>query len=251
MVALRSVGKVFHQDGQDLEALVDVSFDVEDREIVALVGPSSCGKSTILRLISGLAEPSSGSLALQGRTPAEFRSQGRTGFVFQRPALLPWRTLLDNLLLPAQVKGVDPSISVPKAQRLLGLVGLSSFERAYPHQLSGGMTQRAAFARALMSDPEPALLLLDEPFSATDEITREQIWQDFRAMWSKLELTVILVTHSVTEATFLADRVLVMSPRPGKVVRTVELESPFARTRDYLRSDAFARAVVEVRRAIE
>ncbi len=207
------------------KALENVSFSVQQGELICLVGPSGCGKSTLLRIVAGLLPPSTGSIELRGQP---HRTPGREiGLVFQQPTLLPWRSVEANIALPLEVAGVSQDVLRQRVGSLLALVGLADFAHEYPANLSGGMAQRAAIARALAQDPE--LLLLDEPFGALDALTREAMATELLRIWEATKKTVLMVTHSVEEAALLADRVIVMSPRPGRV--TNDIEVPLQRPR--------------------
>jgi NitT/TauT family transport system ATP-binding protein len=205
--------------GEDVEALSEVSLSVRAGEFVSVVGPSGCGKSTMMMLVSGLIKPSAGRIAVDGEAVLKPRSS--VGIVFQRDVLLEWRSVLDNVLLPMEIKHLRRADFIGKAETLLRQVGLEGFEAKFPSELSGGMRQRVAICRALVQ--EPGLLLMDEPFGALDALTREQMNIDLQRMWSRVENTVVFITHSIEEAVFLSDRVLVMSPRPGRVVADLEV----------------------------
>jgi NitT/TauT family transport system ATP-binding protein len=207
-----------------LQALAPMDLDVRDGEFISVVGPSGCGKSTLLRLIAGLTPASEGTLELDGK-PVH-GSVTELGIVFQQPVLLEWRTAIQNVLFQVEMRGKAPGPYRERALALLDQVGLREFADAYPHQLSGGMRQRVAIARSLLHDP--SLLLMDEPFGALDALTRQQMRVDIEAMWMRRRMTVVFVTHSVDEAVLLADRVVVMSPRPGRVdqILTVDLPRP-------------------------
>ncbi len=204
------------------------------RSIVAIVGPNGSGKSTLLRLIGGLLTPDAGEIRIDGR-PVE-GADARIGFCFQEPRLLPWRDVLDNVAFPLELAGVPRPERVARARESIALVGLGGFERARPHQLSGGMRQRAAVARALVRGP--SVLLLDEPFSALDALTRERLDLELQRLWQETGTTIVLVTHDIAEATFVADKVVVLSPRPGHVVAEVPVDVP--RPRDISMSTAAA-----------
>jgi NitT/TauT family transport system ATP-binding protein len=236
-IALDQVRRTFHVEGDEIVALEDVSLRVESGEFVALIGPSGCGKSTLLRIIAGLIEPSGGRVCVDGRTTTEARKLRSFGMVFQDPVLLPWRNVLDNIRLPLDVVDRDARRQAEDPGALLDLVGLQQFARARVWQLSGGMRQRVAIARALLL--RPRILLLDEPFGALDEITRQQMNLELLRIWAERRTTAVLVTHSVAEAVFLADRVIVLSPRPGRIASQHAI--PFERPRapDLLRMAAF------------
>jgi NitT/TauT family transport system ATP-binding protein len=199
-----------------------VDLSVGEGEFVAIVGPSGCGKSTLLRLVAGLAPPSAGTLRVGGRAVAG--PQTELGIVFQSPVLLDWRNILGNVLIQVELRGLDPKRYRDRALALLDQVGLSEFQDRYPRELSGGMRQRASIVRALIHDPP--ILLMDEPFGALDALTREQMRIDLEALWLASGKTVLFVTHSIDEAVLLADRVVVMSPRPGRIDRVIPIEIP-------------------------
>ena len=217
---------------ESVTALEDVSFEVSGGEFVAIVGPSGCGKSTLLRIIAGLQQPTSGAVTVRGKTPEQARRDVEFGFVFQSPVLFPWLRVLGNVLLADRILGKRNPNKVAGAEelarRLLRDVGLGGFEDYYPEQISGGMRQRVALARALSYDP--STLLMDEPFGALDEFTRDNLNIQLLELWLEARSTVLFVTHSLQEAIFLADRVVVLSPRPGRVIRIAEV--PFPRPRD-------------------
>ena len=209
-----------------VQALAPTSLAIAEGEFIALLGPSGCGKSTILHLIAGLDEPSSGSVLVDNQPPRALQQSHQLGIAFQEHALLPWRSVAANLALPFQIAGLPPDHA--RIASLIDLVGLNGFESARPSQLSGGMRQRASIARALALNPK--LLLLDEPFGALDAVTRRTMNLELQRIWQQNRITTVLVTHTVEEALFLADRVLVMSGRPGRIIR--ELRVPFPRPRD-------------------
>lgn len=230
--------------GAILRALEDVSFEVGPREIVAVVGPNGCGKSTLLRLIGGLLTPDEGTVELAGEPVTG--PDPRVGFVFQEPRLLPWASIRDNVGFPLRLadrRGLEADARVTD---LLDLVDLAGFAQARPHELSGGMRQRAAIARALAL--EPSVLLLDEPFSSLDAITRERFGLELLRIWERTATTIVLVTHSIPEAVFLADRVLMLSPRPGHVVADIRVTLPRPRSPEQVDSPAGNAAALDVRR---
>ena len=216
-------------------ALGPVSLDITRGEFITIVGPSGCGKSTLLKLIAGLIDRSAGSIAIGGREIVG--PQEEIGVVFQSPVLLPWRTALENVMLPAAVHRLDPVKSKARGLELLALVGLREFAGKYPNELSGGMQQRVAIARALMHDP--AVLLMDEPFGALDAMTRENMNLEIRRIWAESGKTILFVTHSIPEAVFLGTRVLVLSARPGLVADVVDVDLGAERSLDIVTSDAF------------
>ncbi len=223
MIELRDVAKAYRsRHGEIVQALTDVSLDVRDKEFVSLVGPSGCGKSTLLKLVAGLVPATRGEIIIQGRPVREPFAD--VGFVFQSAVLLPWRTVLDNILFSIEMLGLPRESYRARAQALIELAGLAGFERKYPWELSGGMQQRAALCRALVHDP--ALLLMDEPFGALDAMTREEMGLELLGMWEERPKTILFVTHSIPEAILLADRVVVLSPRPGRIARVLEVALP-------------------------
>jgi NitT/TauT family transport system ATP-binding protein len=218
-----------------VRALAGISFDIDSGEFITIVGQSGCGKTTFLKILAGLIPSSGGRVTLRGQ-PVEGPSRD-IGIVFQDPVLLPWRTVLHNVLLPAQVLRLDARAAQARALELLRLVGLEGFEDKYPHELSGGMRQRVAIARALVHDP--SLLLMDEPFGALDAMTREFMNVELLRIWQESGKTIVFITHSIPEAVFLADRVVVMSARPGRVQEIVGVDLPRPRDLDVMASDEF------------
>jgi NitT/TauT family transport system ATP-binding protein len=228
------------------EALAGISFRVCEGEFICIVGPSGCGKTTLLRILGGLLAPSSGQVRLHGETLQGPRRE--IGYVFQHANLMPWRTILSNVALPLEIQRVPAPSAEARARQVLSLVGLEGFEQAYPRQLSGGMAQRAALARTLVY--EPSLLLLDEPFGALDAITRERMTLELQRIRQALPYTAVMVTHSISEAVFLAGRVLVMSQRPGRIVAEVGIPFPYPRQLEIMGTPEFAALTQTVRRAI-
>ena len=244
MIRLDHVTRVFaSRDGDDIVALEDVSLEIAQNAFVCLVGPSGCGKSTLLRLVAGLVPVTSGAITISGVAVTEPRAD--IGIVFQAPTLLPWATVLDNILFPLRMMERIAPDSRDRAMDLIRLVGLDGFENRYPRELSGGMQQRAAICRALVHDP--AILLMDEPFGALDALTREELTLELLRIWSERPKTVVFVTHSISEATLLADRVVVMSPRPGRVVEIVDVALPRPRDFDMQGHPAFQSCAHRVR----
>jgi len=225
-MAVEHLSHVYSTPQGPLEALSDVSFHVAPQEFVCLVGPSGCGKSTLLRLMAGLLTPTRGQVCLDGQPLTGPRRQ--IGIVFQRANLMPWRSVRDNVVLPLELAGLLRTEAIHRADAMIELVGLAGFERARPRNLSGGMEQRVAIARALVHDPE--ILLLDEPFGSLDAMTRERMSLELLRIWEASRKTVVMVTHNIQEAVFLADRVIVSSPRPGRVRATFDI--PLPRPRD-------------------
>lgn len=229
-VGLSDVGVRFRTKKRDVTALHDVSLDVAPGEFVALVGPSGCGKSTLLKLVAGLLRASTGTVRLHGEPVAGPRPD--IGYVFQRAALLEWRSARRNILLQAEMRHMPAEEARRRADELIAMTGLTGFEDAYPHELSGGMQQRVALCRALLH--RPPVLLMDEPFGALDALTREQMNRELNRIWRETGTTVLLVTHSISEAVYLADRVVVMTPRPGTITEIIDVGLP--PERDYTRT---------------
>jgi NitT/TauT family transport system ATP-binding protein len=225
-LAVRDVLKVYGTRSGPVKALEDVSFTVQDEEFVTVVGPSGCGKTTVLKILAGLVPPTSGLVEVFGE--AVRGPVSGVGMVFQAPVLLKWRTVLDNVLLPIEILRQERRAYVERARELLALAGIAEFAAKYPRELSGGMQQRVAICRALVH--EPRLLLLDEPFGALDALTRDQMNLELLRIWSERRKTSVLITHSIQEAVFLADRVIVMTPRPGRVAEVVTVGLPRPRT---------------------
>lgn len=230
----------------ELLAVDGVELAVNEGQFAAIVGPSGCGKSTLLRILGGLLIPSEGAVYLNGSRLAAPRRE--VGFVFQKANLMPWRTALRNVSLPLEVAGAAPEQIELRARQMVSLVGLEGFEQLYPRQLSGGMVQRVAIARALVSDPD--VLLLDEPFGSLDALSREQMNLELLRIWQARRVTAVMVTHDLQEAVFLADRVLVMSPRPGRIRAEVLVDLPRPRTLDVVYTDLFGALSRRVRTAI-
>jgi len=243
-LALRDLGVVYRTRSGTIEALRDVTFDIRPGEFVSLLGPSGCGKSTLLKIVAGLIAASSGAVRLDGREvhgPSE-----QIGVAFQKPTLFPWRTVLGNVLMPADTLGWDLKRAEGRARELLALVGLDAFAGNYPNELSGGMQQRVGLARMLLRDP--ALLLMDEPFAALDAMTREALTLELQRIWMKDRKSVLFITHSIQEAVFLSDRVLVMSARPGRIIEDFVIDLPRPRSLDTMTMPEFSDACRLLRR---
>jgi NitT/TauT family transport system ATP-binding protein len=227
--------------GEGIRAISDVTLDVQENEFVTLVGRSGCGKSTLLRILAGLLTPTGGEVLVGGARVT--RPRRDISLAFQRPALLPWRNVIENVMLPVEVLGLDKREYRAKAQSLLELVGLRGFERWRPYELSGGMQQRVALCRSLIHDP--AVLLMDEPFAALDALTREELSLELQRIWAGHRKTIVFVTHSIQEAVLLADRIVVMTPRPGRVAKIVDVDLPRPRSLGET-SEEMTRAIAEV-----
>lgn len=242
------MGKTFGRGTETTHALRDATLAVAPGEFVSIIGPSGCGKSTLLRIVGDLVEPSSGAVSVKGKTPSQARLDRDYGIVFQTPVLYEWRTVLRNVELPLEVMGRPRAERDRRARELLQLVGLGDFHRHYPWQLSGGMQQRVAIARALVFNP--SILLMDEPFGALDELTRERLNLELLNIWSQTSATVLFITHSISEAVFLSNRVMVMSPRPGRIERTVTVDLPRPRTAHTRALPRFFELVTQVREGL-
>jgi len=229
-IRLENVAKVYDTEGGPVEACADVSLDIRKSEFIAVVGPSGCGKTTILKMVAGLVPYSAGAITIGGKKVD--RPQTNVGIVFQESILLDWRNVLGNVMLQIDIRGMDRKIYEAVAKHLLRATGLEGFEEKKPYELSGGMRQRVSICRALVHDPP--LLLMDEPFGALDALTREQISMDIQRVWMEKRKTALHITHSIPEAVLLADRVVVMSPRPGRIVEVMEIDLPRPRRLDKL-----------------
>lgn len=230
-------------------AISDASMSVRDGEFVSIIGPSGCGKSTMLRLIADLLKPTDGDIEVSGQTPERMRKARQIGFVFQDAALMPWRSSLSNVMLPLQITHKAGKDGRAKAESMIRLVGLEDFQSKRPNELSGGMRQRVSIARALTYDPE--VLLMDEPFGALDQLTRDEMNQELLRIWEANRTTLVFVTHSIAEAVYLSDRVLVMSSRPGTIRASIPINLPRPRLRQVKREQAFFDYESEVLRALE
>ena len=247
MIRLDGVGKTYRtRRGDIVRAVEDITLHVAENEFVTLVGPSGCGKSTLLRLVAGLTPATRG--AIRVRDTAVREPFPDVGFVFQQPVLLPWRSVLDNVLFSVEMLGQPPRQYRKQAADLLELTGPGGFETKYPHELSGGMQQRVAICRALL--PDPSLLLMDEPFGALDAMTREEMSLELLRVWEERRKTILFVTHSIPEAILLADRVVVMTARPGRIARVLTIDLPRPRTMELEFDPRFKAASDEVRRLI-
>jgi NitT/TauT family transport system ATP-binding protein len=247
-VSVRRASVVYPAADAPVRALHDVDLAIAPGEFVALIGPSGCGKTTLLRVIADLEPISGGEVLVNGMTPRDARLARAYGYVFQAPALFPWRSVLGNVMLPLQIQGRDAAACKAIAMEQLERVGLAGFERKYPWQLSGGMQQRVSIARALGF--EPRLLMMDEPFGALDEITRDRLNEQLQQLWQRDRRTVVFVTHSIAEAAYLSTRIVVMSPRPGRIIREIRSSLPDERHLGLRDSPEFVAVAHEVREAL-
>jgi NitT/TauT family transport system ATP-binding protein len=249
VVRLTGVGREFtRRDGSVMSALEGIDLDIRRGEFVSLIGPSGCGKSTLLRVIGDLIKPTSGTAIVNGKGAERARLDRDYGMVFQSPVLFDWRTVEDNVKLPLEIQGVDAASRRAKAAEMLDLVELEDFVHHYPWQLSGGMQQRVAIARALAF--EPSILLMDEPFGALDEMTRERMNSEVQRIWERTGTTIVFVTHSIPEAVFMSSRVVVMSPRPGRIVSVIDVDLPRPRDEETRENDRYFELVTQVREAL-
>lgn len=246
-IRIQNLKKTYHTKTGFVPALQDVTFDVYRGEFITLVGPSGCGKTTLLKIISGLLEKTDG--VLDFSTGEGFDPRRDVGMVFQKPVLLKWRSIVDNVLLPVEILRLDRQAYLPKAMALLKLVGLEGFEKSYPQELSGGMQQRASISRALIHDPQ--LLLMDEPFGALDALTREKMNLEILRIWQETRKTILFVTHGIQEAVFLADRVIVLSARPARMVAAIEVNLPRPRTMEVKAEKEFGKLCLEIYKLLE
>jgi NitT/TauT family transport system ATP-binding protein len=248
VIDITGLSLTFMTNDGPVEALSGINLKVGRGEFVSLIGPSGCGKTTLLRVIADLEQPSAGKILVNGLVPEEARKTRCYGYVFQAAALYPWRTIAKNVALPLEVMGVSAAERRERVRKNLELVNLTGFDRKFPWQLSGGMQQRASIARALSFDP--ALLLMDEPFGALDEIVRDHLNEQLLQLWAKTQKTVIFVTHSIPEAVFLSTRIVVMSPRPGRIQQVIKNTLPATRTLDIRETPEFLRVAHQVREGL-
>jgi NitT/TauT family transport system ATP-binding protein len=248
VIDIRALSLTFDTSDGPVQALSNIDLSIEQGEFVSLIGPSGCGKTTLLRVIADLEQPTRGKISVNGLIPQEARLNRAYGYVFQAPALYPWRTIAKNIALPLEIMGFSKEERQQRIIRNLDLVNLSGFERRFPWQLSGGMQQRASIARALAFDP--TLLLMDEPFGALDEIVRDKLNEQLLRLWDKTGKTVVFVTHSIPEAVFLSTRVVVMSPRPGRVHDVIECDFPRERTLEIRETPQFLEIANRVRHGL-
>lgn len=245
-IRLKNIGMEY-QNG--VTALTNVSIDIKKGEFVSLLGPSGCGKTTLLRIIADLLKPTSGEVTVGGETPTEARLKRKYGIVFQSPVLYDWRTVKKNVMLPMEILKVPKADREERAMQMLELVGLTDFADRYPKQLSGGMQQRVGIARALAIQPE--ILLMDEPFSALDEFTREKLHEDLLRIWRKTDKTIVFVTHNIAESVFLSDRVCVLSPHPGRLSALIDIDLARPRTAEIKNTIEFTDYVAKIRGSFE
>jgi NitT/TauT family transport system ATP-binding protein len=243
VVSAKNLGLTFSTRDGDVVALQDVNLEIERGEFVSFIGPSGCGKTTFLRVIADLEQPTSGTITVNGTTPTDARLNRAYGYVFQAPALYPWRTIEKNVALPLEVMGLGDREA--RIKRVLDLVNLTGFEQKFPWQLSGGMQQRASIARALAFDAD--LLLMDEPFGALDEIVRDHLNSELLKLWARTQKTIAFVTHSIPEAVYLSTKIVVMSPRPGRVTDVIISDLPAERPLDIRETPEFLRLAARVR----
>lgn len=235
--------------GKEVVALQNINLDIKEGEFISLLGPSGCGKTTLLRIMADLLQPTSGTITVRDQSPREIRLQKKFGIVFQNPVLYDWRTVRRNVCMPMEFLGMKKSERTAQVTKMLDLVGLTSFGKKYPYELSGGMQQRVGIARALAIDPE--ILLMDEPFSALDEFTREKLHIDLLEIWKKTKKTVVFVTHNISEAVFLSDRVVVLSPHPGRVSAVIDINIPRPRNSEVLQTQQFFDYITQIRNSFE
>ena len=248
VVDVRGLSLTFETADAPVYALSEVDLAVEQGDFVSFIGPSGCGKTTMLRVIADLERPTSGEITVNGVSPQQARLDRSYGYVFQAPALYPWRTIERNVMLPLEIMGVPAAERRERVARYLELVNLAGFEKKHPWQLSGGMQQRVSIARALCFDP--ALLLMDEPFGALDEIVRDHLNEQLLRLWDKTRKTVVFVTHSIPEAVFLSSKIVVMSPRPGRIIDVIETDFPRDRTLDIRETPEFLEVAHRVREGL-
>lgn len=249
-IELSNVGMSFTDNyGQEITALQNINLKIKGGEFISLLGPSGCGKTTLLRIIADLIKPTQGIARISGMTPREIRLQQKFGIVFQSPVLFEWRTVKKNIELPLEIMSFRKKERSERADKMLELVGLSKFANQYPQQLSGGMQQRVGIARAFAIKPE--ILLMDEPFSALDEFTKEKLQEDLLRIWRKTNKTVVFVTHNIAEAVYLSDRVCVLSPHPGRLSAIIDIDLPRPRPREIRETSAFNAYVSKVRNSFE
>ncbi|MFC4270200.1 ATP-binding cassette domain-containing protein [Sneathiella chungangensis] len=248
VIEIENLDLVFQTADTPVHALADIDLTVNAGDFVSFIGPSGCGKTTLMRVIADLEKPTGGHISVNGMTPEEARQKRAYGYVFQAPALYPWRTVEKNIRLPLEIMGLSGDEQKARAARNLAMVNLEGFEKKFPWQLSGGMQQRVSIARALSVEPD--LLLMDEPFGALDEITRDHLNEQLLNLWDTTKKTVIFVTHSIPEAVFLSSKIVVMSPRPGKIIDIIESSLPRVRNLDIRETPEFLEISHRVREGL-
>ncbi|ADU26716.1 ABC transporter ATP-binding protein [Ethanoligenens harbinense] len=249
-IQIRDVSMTYTgKNGEPISALQNINLDIREGEFISLLGPSGCGKTTLLRLVADLLQPTTGNISIRGQSPREIRLQQKFGIVFQNPVLYDWRTVRRNICLPMEIMKIPRKERTARINDVLELVGLQNFGYKYPFELSGGMQQRVGIARALALKPE--ILLMDEPFSALDEFTREKLNEDLLNIWSKNKKTIIFVTHNIAESVFLSDRVVVLSPHPGRLSAIVDIDLPRPRTSELREKPVFYEYVAKIRKCFE
>jgi NitT/TauT family transport system ATP-binding protein len=248
VIDIKDLSLVFETNDGPVHALSDINLAIHRGEFVSFIGPSGCGKTTLMRVVADLEQPTSGSVTVNGKTPEQARLDRSYGYVFQAAALFPWRTIEDNISLPLEVMGYSAADRKARIEKNLALVNLSGFGKKFPWQLSGGMQQRASIARALSFDPD--MLLMDEPFGALDEIARDHLNEQLLKLWAATQKTVIFVTHSIPEAVFLSTKIVVMSPRPGRIHEIIDCDLGPDRTLDIRESEAFLKIAHRVREGL-
>ncbi len=245
VIEISGVNLVFETGDTPVHALSDINLTVNQGDFVSFIGPSGCGKTTLMRVIADLQKPVSGTVRVDGLSPEQARLKRAYGYVFQAPALYPWRTVEGNVTLPLEIMGLPKAERLDRCRHVLDLVNLTGFEKKFPWQLSGGMQQRVSIARALSFDPQ--ILLMDEPFGALDEILRDHLNEQLLKLWKRTRKTVVFVTHSIPEAVFLSTKIVVMSPRPGRIIDVIESRLPLNRTLDMRETADFIKVAKRVR----
>ncbi|MDP4177895.1 MAG: ABC transporter ATP-binding protein [Bacillota bacterium] len=250
-IKIENVSMVYQDKNvnKPVTALKDVNLKIKEGEFISLLGPSGCGKTTLLRIIADLLQPSSGKVTVRGQSPRDIRLQKKYGIVFQNPVLYDWRTVRRNVCMPMELMGMQKRDRTARVTEMLDLVGLNEFGKHYPYELSGGMQQRVGIARALAIKPE--ILLMDEPFSALDEFTREKLNVDLLNIWNKTNKTIVFVTHNISEAVFLSDRVVVLSPHPGRVSAVIDIDIPRPRNMESKQTQKFYDYITTIRNSFE